>query len=394
MSGRETGTLKRVYFLVSSSEAPGGIARATATLASHLAQSHSVEIISLRRHDTGLRYAIDPRVKQSCVLDDALPSELHLAELPSAVPGVPQGQGNSALVDQVLPRVLGALEPGVVISTRPALHRAIALHAPDHCVKIAHEHNNLQFREVRDAAGLIAEAIGGLDKYVVLTEADADNYRRKFPEVAERLQVMRNPAPWPVAAPVRERQRVVVAAGHLKKRKGFDRLIDAYAPIAMERPNWKLHIYGEGPERRALSRQISRARLRDGIVMMGRTDEMEKVLEEAAIVALSSRFEGLPMILIEAMTKGAPIVAVDCPTGPSEIVVDGVTGRLVPRNKIAALTKALLELMDDPAQRARMSEQALVHAEQYQIDRIVQSWRDMFDDLYAKRSLVSTTVDS
>lgn len=134
---------RRLYVLVSSPDAPGGIARATARLANHLVETYRVEMISLRRSDGARHYPLDPRVKVSCVLDRATASERLLKDLPSASPGVVHKQGNSALVDRVLPRVLGALPPGIVISTRPALHLAIARHAPAHCITIAQDHANL-----------------------------------------------------------------------------------------------------------------------------------------------------------------------------------------------------------------------------------------------------------
>lgn len=378
--------LDRVFLLVTSPDARGGIARATATLANALALTHQVEMIALRRRSGGTRYWLDPAVKVSCVLDEAAPAERSYDRLPSATPGGDVTGAYSALIDLVLPRVLGALPPGIIISTRAVLHLEIARHAPSHCIRIAQDHVNLQFREAKASLDPVAQAIDHLDAYVVLTEADAETYRRSFPAAANRVHVIRNPAPWPVLASPKQRRQIVVAVGKLGGRKGFDRLIDAYRPLAKRRPNWQLHIYGDGPKREQLSRLIMKSNLGDAIFLKGHSDRIEEVLEEASIFALTSRYEGLPMVLIEAMTKGLPIVSLDCPHGPAEIVVDKVTGSLVPDNDVRAFRIALLKLMDQPQTRARMSEQTLRHAEQYQPDRITQAWRDLFDTLTADRA--------
>ncbi len=380
--------LDRVFLLVTSPDARGGIARATATLANSLAKTHRVEMIAIRRRGGGPRYPLDPNVSVRCALDEATPDERPLAKLPSETPRGDRTGSYSALVDRVLPRVLGALPPGIIISTRAVLHLEIARHAPAHCIKIAQDHVNLDFREAKSSLEPIAQAIGDLDAYVVLTEADAESYRQRFPAAADRIHVIRNPAPWPVLASSPERKKIIVGVGKLGGRKGFDRLIDAYRPLAKRRPDWQLHIYGGGPAQGKLAALIAKRNLGDVVFLKGQSDRIEQVLEEASILALTSRYEGLPMVLIEAMTKGLPIVSVDCPHGPAEIVVDDVTGRLVPNDDLAAISNALLDLIDHPETRARMSGQALRHAEQYQPDRITRAWLDLFESLSAGRSTI------
>lgn len=388
-----------VYLVVTSPDAQGGIASATATLANHLAETRPVEMICLYRRGRGSRYPLDERVKVRCILDEAEEHERPLEHLPTQLPGGDRTGSYNALVDLMLPRVLQGLGPGIVISTRAIFHLEIVKHVPAHCITIGQDHTNLEMRDARSRnlqseelvtdIGLVGEAIGRLDQYVVLTEADAQNYRDTFPQASDKLTVIRNPAPWPVLESNGERRQVVVAAGKLGKRKRFDVLIEAYKPLAQQRPDWQLHIYGEGTARKRLTRIINHAGLQDLVFLQGHTSEMERVLEEASIVAMTSKFEGLPMVLIEAMTKGAPIVSFDCPHGPAEIVVDGVTGRLVPNNDKEGFTAALLQLMDDPELRSRMSEESLRYAGQYQVDRVTQNWLDLFDSLEAARANAS-----
>jgi len=389
--------------IVTSPDASGGIARATATLANQLADTHTVEMIALYRRRRGERYALDPRVTVRCILDEATRAEKKLKDLPTRTPGAERTGAYSALVDAVLPRVLANLEPGVVISTRAIFHLEIARHVPAHCITIGQDHTNLEMREARSRnqlaeenvgdvvtdVDLVAQAITRLDQYVVLTEADAASYREKFPEVHDRLRVIRNPAPWPVLTTQRERQPIIVGVGKLAYRKNFDLLIEAFYTVCKERPDWQLHIYGAGPGRVRLTKLIQELDLEERAFLKGHTSEMERVLEEASILGLTSRFEGLPMVLIEGMTKGTPIVSVDCPTGPSEIVLEGVTGRLVPNEDTEAFAAAMAELMDDPETRARMSEGALAHAGQYSVRSIISTWVNLFEELEAARETAS-----
>lgn len=384
MGPRRERDASRVYLLVSSADATGGIARMSASLANHLVDTHRVEMIALGSLPAGRHYPLDPRVTVTSGTDLA-PGVFQSTDPARSQSGDERRQAQQALVDRVLPPVLRSLEPGVVISTRPLLHVAVSQHAPPHCVTIAQDHANLEFRRKNSSVEMIAAAIDRLDRFVVLTEADATDYRAIFPRAADRIRVIRNAAPWPILDDLRPRAPVVVAAGELGRRKGFDRLVRAYRQVARQRPEWRLHIYGEGPRRNQLQQLISDEGMSGQVVLKGRTHEMDRVLEQASIFALTSRYEGFPMVLIEAMTMGVPVVSFDCPRGPAEIVVDSVTGRLVPDGDISAFTDALVAMVDDTEGRRRMSEQSLRYARQYEAGRIIGSWTALFDEIVAER---------
>jgi glycosyltransferase involved in cell wall biosynthesis len=104
-------------------------------------------------------------------------------------------------------------------------------------------------------------------------------------------------------------------------------------------------------------------------------------MANAAIFTLSSRFEGLPMVLLEAMTMGMPVVAFDCPTGPGEVISNGHDGLLVPPEDVAALTATMLRLIDDEDLRLRLGDAAMVTSRQYGMDRIGPLWDDLLHEL-------------
>ncbi|MGP3966012.1 glycosyltransferase, partial [Nonomuraea sp. 3N208] len=179
----------------------------------------------------------------------------------------------------------------------------------------------------------------------------------------------------------RQANPVVVAAGRLVPQKGFDLLIPAFAQVVAEHPEWRLRIFGTGPRKRELSGLVEQHGLHEHVALPGRTDRLERELTEASVYALSSRFEGLPMVMIEAMTHGLPVVAFDCPTGPRDVLSDGVDGVLVPPRDVDALADALKRVVADRKLRVRMGKEASKTSRAYAPDLVMPLWEDLFSEL-------------
>jgi glycosyltransferase involved in cell wall biosynthesis len=222
---------------------------------------------------------------------------------------------------------------------------------------------------------------GKLDVLTVLTKGDERDYQHALRGSPTRVCRIPNGLPALPAEVSDQTARVVIAAGRLANQKGFELLISAFERIAPSHPEWELRIFGDGPHQDALERQIAGAGLTGRVKLMGRTSRMASELAKASIFALSSRFEGLPMVLIEAMSAALPVVSFDCPRGPRDVIEDGHNGFLVPAEDVTAMAAGLSRLMEDEQLRRKMAFAARETATHYSMDRIGEKWRALFTDL-------------
>ena len=173
----------------------------------------------------------------------------------------------------------------------------------------------------------------------------------------------------------------VIAVGRYMYQKGLDRLIEAWKIVCDSLGpghGWQLRLLGDGELREVLQQQIVSLGLEDSVKLCGNVKDMASEYREAALLALSSHYEGLPMALIEAQAYALPAVSFDCKCGPREVIVDGRTGLLVPEGDVEALAKALLRLIVDPELRSRMGVEAGKLAVRFDFKKIMERWDQLF----------------
>jgi len=372
----------------------GGTIRATFTTASALADRHEVEVVSVYRRRPGPRLPLDPRVRLRVLSDEWVPPlptsepvgrlERGLGRLPSVL--VPWSERRhrsfSARTDLRLVRYLRGLDGGVLVATRPGLAVTVARWTPSSVVRVAQEHVFLA-NHPRALRRAVRRTYGRLDAVVTLTERDAVDYRTLLGTRAPaRTRVACIPSAAPsTGARSTHGRKVVVAAGRLVPAKGFDRLVPAFAAVSARHPDWSLRIYGTGGERALLEGLVHRHGLERCVQLMGFAGHLDEELAEASVFVLSSRNEGFPMVLLEAMAVGVPVVSFDCRNGPADLVTDGVDGLLVPQGDVVGLAEAMCRLIEEPGWRREMGQAALATAATYTPHRMADRWEQLLDDV-------------
>lgn len=199
----------------------------------------------------------------------------------------------------------------------------------------------------------------------------------------EKIQVVYNPIVTPdlpaLAAEAithpwfAEEIPIILGVGRLVAEKDFPTLIKAVAKVREQRP-CRLLILGEGDGRHELKQLSQELGIAEAVCLPGFDKNPFKYMARCTVFVLSSRFEGLPGALIQAMACGAAVIATDCPSGPSEIITPGKDGLLIPVGDVAAMARCLLELLDSPDLRATLGQQAQQSAQRFQVEGVLQKY--------------------
>jgi glycosyltransferase involved in cell wall biosynthesis len=177
----------------------------------------------------------------------------------------------------------------------------------------------------------------------------------------------------------------IVAVGRLTHQKGFDLLLEAFAGVAAEAPHASLTIFGEGPDHDALMAQARALTIDTRVTFAGLTKTPGAWLAEADIFVLSSRFEGFPNVLLEALAGGLATIAFDCPWGPSDILNDGKDGLLVQPENVNALASAILRLLKDSDLRAALSAAAPRAVLRFNLPNVLAQWDSVIDQVTKRK---------
>lgn len=154
--------------------------------------------------------------------------------------------------------------------------------------------------------------------------------------------------------------------------------------VNKKHPDWKLEIWGDGPLKRKIQQQIEDAHLSNVVELKGYTYDIPSKLLEASLFVLSSDSEGFPMVLLEAMSCGLPVISSNCKYGPSEIITDGKDGYLVPMRDEKTMAAQINVLIENEDMRKKMGEVAFKTSQKYSVNNIIEQWISLFNSLIDK----------
>lgn len=216
------------------------------------------------------------------------------------------------------------------------------------------------------------------DKFVVLTNEDK-GYWGNLPN----LEVIPNAAKLVSDRCSDVKNKRVIAVGRLDYQKGFDRLLQAWQIVCQndKYADWYLDIFGQGEWKEMLQQQIDEAEMSNRVYINRPTTNIGEEYAKSSMLVMSSNYEGFPMVMIEAMACGLPVVSFDFKCGPKDIIRPGENGLLVRNGDIEGLATAMMKLMDDAAYRQRLSENAKCIISTYAEETVMQQWITLFTTL-------------
>jgi glycosyltransferase involved in cell wall biosynthesis len=340
-----------VLLLCDRLDLAGGVERFVCTLAGQLdAVGMNVAVGSVDTPRAALRYALPDRVR---VLHGARP--------------LPAGEGAWALLRKqwrtgwALAALIRAERPDVVVlnglTTACSVLAVTALMAPGiapRSICCDHNHFDARSKPWRRLRALLYRRVAAV---VSLSRADAP----RFAAINPRTEVIHNAASLRTEVPEAPAAPTVLAVGRHVAQKGLDLLLTAWVRVQAQMPAARLRVLGDGPLTAILQAQAGSLGLGGSVRWLAPTAQVQAQFREAAVFVLPSRYEGMPLALLEAQALGVPAVAFDCPTGPAEII-SADTGIVVPAGDTQALADALLRLLADAPLRLRMGQAAIARS--------------------------------
>ena len=223
------------------------------------------------------------------------------------------------------------------------------------------------------------------DRVTMLTSEGLQWLEREIPKAHGAIMPNSIPYPLPNLAPrlvpedwIGRGRRLLLAVGRLSEEKSFDQLLRAFSKLAPVNTKWDMVILGEGLMRGELEQQLHDLELFGRVHLPGRAGNVGDWYSRADLYVMSSRFEGFPNTLGEAMAYGCAVVSFDCDTGPRDIIRNEVDGLLVPAGDVEGLSVALQRLMSDEVLRGRMAGRAIEVRERFSQEKIAKMWEDLF----------------
>lgn len=345
----------RVLFVIPDMSRCGGIERVCATHASWLAQAgHEVTVVDFGTGGPPF-FALHPAVR-----------------VRSLTPA--KGVADKLREVRALRSAIAAVAPDVVVSIFRNVLTMLALAGRPTPVVLTEHMNPVQAPPAVGRRALARWLYPRASAVVAVSEGIANHYRW-LP--AGRLHVVPNaavpqsgdgPNPYPDPS-----LSYILAAGRFASAKGFDLLIEAYGKIAQRHPRWRLCIIGGTPDA-GLAARIRELGLDRRCLFPGVVRNAEAYMRHADLFVLSSRHEALPMVLVEALAAGLPVLSTDCAYGPNEIIASGDNGVLVPPEDAGALAVELDRLLGDEALRRGLASRARASMKRLSLDRVMGQW--------------------
>lgn len=364
----------------------GGIQNVTITKANGLAQmGHQVWIIVTDNKYPPL-HSVDPKVQVINLdinyFEDDWKSKFYVIK--------------SILIKRkkhkkAIAKVLNDINPDIIISTGTSEKNFlpnIRLNSTPIFIREIHFQKGYRLSHARSLFEKIMAIIGNwydyswninkYDQIVILTNEDKElNWKNN-----SKVSVISNPVTFDTnikTAPLTNKK--IITAGRLVYQKNYKSLINTWKIVDQKHPDWQLEIWGDGVLKNELSKLINTLGLNNKVLLMGYTNDVISQMQKASGYVLSSLFEGMPLVLIEAMSCGLPIVSYTCRCGPKDLIEHGKNGFLCEVNDETKLAEYICSIIEDDRLRIRMGQASKKKSEEFRIEKIATQWINLFQTL-------------
>lgn len=361
---------KSITFIISSLSG-GGAERVLSNLANYFSKNnYKVDIVYSFVYKDNPSYEIDEKI-----IIHKLPSNIVLKSGTFL-----EGKKNTFLIIKHLRKKMNELNPDVVVSfmDKTNIYSTLA-HLGLKMPLIISERISYDFLQSKVWRAIRKATYPFSDGMVVLSQYDYEKY-----SFVKDKKIIFNPIVFDDSLDVsfERKEKIILAVGRLDSQKGFDMLFESISKVDLK--GWKLLVLGEGNERTKLEHQIDKLNLNDKVILKGRVEDVENYYNKASVFVLSSRYEGFPNALAEAMSFGCACIAFDCKTGPSDIIENDINGYLVKDFNIEILSNKIKQLINDETKRKEFFIESLKIREKLEIKNIAKEWEVYFEELCNK----------
>ncbi|WP_372757872.1 glycosyltransferase family 4 protein [Mariniflexile sp.] len=378
----------RLAYCIGSLAKPGGTERVLASKVNYMVDKlgYDVHILIIDQKGSPLCYEFSPKIQ----IHDMKVSSLQKGK---TIPGISFIK-NVYKIRTLYNKKLEEIQPDVILAVERGYHDFVIPYVAQNIPKIREFHFSKGavrlrakimkpfFRKLRYKIlyTLLYRQFKKYDKLVLLTQGDkiSENYGNNTTVIENMLES------FPIKYSKLNEKKVISVGSMNDDRKGFHKQILLWREINAAYPDWTLNIYGDGVKFNEYQKLITKLGLQDKIILHGRSNEIPQKLIESSIFIMTSEAEGLPMVLIEAMSAGLPCVSYDCPTGPADIITNGKDGYLVELNNEGEFINRLKELMKKDELRKEMGMKAREKAKNYLPESIMPKWEKLFKELTPK----------
>lgn len=355
--------MKKIAFLIMNMDNKGGTERVTSMIANTLSDKYQTFIFSCQKGENPY-FHVDKHV---------IVKSLHGEQTKNTIL-------RKVKVFRELHSKIEKYDVDVVVAVDVALYLYLyPLQLTKQCKCIAWEHFNYYIspnKMVKFGRKLAAKHA---DCLIVLGKNDVNNYKQNLPRI-KNIKYIYNPVAVSTLGQADIDSKRVMAAGRLEDQKGFDLLIDAWSKIEKDCPEWHLDIFGEGSKREELEQQIIDLGL-NNVFIKGYANNIAEEFKKSSVFALSSRYEGFVLVLIEAQANGLPCVSFNCKEGPAEIITDNKNGFLVENGNVSEFANKLKQVLIDDQLRASFARHAKDNLTRFDILSIKSEWEKVIENL-------------